>query len=78
MSLPLRCICGYQLHIDRLKKEAQWVEQDLVSARAERDKWKEIAEQLSVHAQKHDHDDFRTCNICQLLTKFTGMQRRGR
>jgi len=59
------------------EKEAQWVEQDLVTARAERDQWKEIAEQLSVYAQKHDHDYFRTCNVCRLLTKFVGMQRRG-
>ena len=43
----------------------------------ERDKWKEMAQELSVHAQKHDHDYFRTCDVCRLLTKFVGMQRRG-
>jgi hypothetical protein len=43
----------------------------------ERDRWQEMAKELSVYAQKHDHDYFRTCDVCRLLTKFVGIQRRG-
>jgi hypothetical protein len=34
MSLPLRCICGYQSQIDRLKKE--------------RNRWRAVAEVLAL------------------------------
>ena len=59
-------------------KEIVFAEQDFAKVQAERDEWKDMAEQLSVYAQKHDHDNFRTCDVCRLLTKFVGMQRRGR
>lgn len=52
MSLPLHCICGYQPQIDRLKKETQWVEQDLVSARAERDALRLKVLELSTEVER--------------------------
>ena len=63
--------------MDRDKKDnVAWFKRylDLLD---ERDRWKEMAQELSVYAQKHDHDYFRTCDVCRLLTKFVGMQRRG-
>ena len=63
--------------MDRDKKDnVAWFKRylDLLD---ERDRWKEMAQELSVHAQKHDPDYFRTCDVCRLLTKFVGMQRRG-
>jgi len=48
MNLPLRCICGYQPHIDRLKKE--------------RNRWRVVAEVLArelgrVEIANHEYEN---------------------
>jgi hypothetical protein len=63
--------------LNRLKRKSDEQFRRYLDLMDERDNWKEMAKELSVYAQKHDHDYFRTCDVCRLLTKFVGMQRRG-